>query len=366
VRIGLPAEIKDGERRVALVPGAVSQLIAAGHAVAVQAGAGAGCGFPDHEYAATGATIAGSTAAAFDADLVVKVKEIQAGEWHHLQPGGALFCYLHLPGDPVMANALLDRRITALAFETVEGADRRLVLLEPMSVIAGELAVPIAGYLLMSPQGGRGVILRDSRFVVLGAGAAGLAAATSAVAMGSQVTLLSRDGPRLLAARQKLGPAATVLAATSEQILAAISGADAVIGAVNVPGARTTRLLSRAAVKSMGAGAVLIDICIDGGGVADTSRATKHSAPTYVEEGVIHYAVANMPAAVPRSASLALSAAVLPYVEALAGKGLTRALREDTGFAAGLQLHGGQVTHGGIANAMGKACCDLDVLLHSC
>lgn len=366
MRIGVPAEVKDGERRVALVPRAVATLVAGGHEVVVQAGAGEGCGCPDSAYATAGARIVESAAAAFDADLVVKVKEIQTGEWRHLRPGGTLFCYLHLLADPAMAGELLARRMTALAFETVESRGGRLPLLEPMSVMAGELSAPIIGHLLMTPQGGRGVAMRDARVVVLGAGAAGLAAARAAAALGARVTLLSRDGPRLRAVAETLRDQAAVLPATNERVVAAVADSDAVIGAVNVPGTRTPQLLSREAVRSMGRGAVLVDICIDGGGVAETSRPTSHPHPTYVEEAVTHYAVANMPAAVPQSASAALSMAVLPYVEQLCRLGLTQALREDAGLAAGLQLHGGHVTHASVASALGKAHRDLDALLFSC
>ncbi len=365
-RIGVPAEIKDGEHRVALVPQAVARLVAAGHELIVQTGAGARCGFPDGAYTAAGAMLAASPAAAFDADLVVKVKEIQPGEWRNLRHGGALFCYLHLPADPEMAEALLSCRMTALAFETVADHAGGLPLLAPMSAIAGELSIPIIGHLLMTPQGGRGVALRDAHIVVLGAGTAGLAAARAASALGAKVTLLSRKGRRLQAAREALPANAAVLPAATDAISTAVARADAVVSAINVPGARTTRLLSRSMVRSMGAGAVLIDICIDGGGVADTSRPTSHSAPTFVDEGVTHYAVANMPAAVPRSASLALSDAVLPYVESICRLGLTQALQDDAGLANGLHMHGGYYMHAAVAASLGQSHRDLDALLFAC
>ncbi len=366
MKIGLPAEIKDGERRIALLPEAVGKLAAAGHEIVVEAGAGARCGFGDALYLAQGARIVATAAGAFDADLVVKVKEIQPGEWQHLRPSSMLFCYLQLITGGEMAGALLQKRVTGLSFETVEGAEGGLPLLKPMSVIAGELAMPIAAHLLMTPQGGRGVMLRDARVVILGAGSAGRAAASVAAQLGADVTLLSRAGKRLEQARGQLPAAISIQPVSGQALAEALQDADVLIGAINVPGAPTPKLVSRDALRTMGPGAVFIDICIDGGGVAESSRPTKHSAPTFVDEGVIHYCVANMPAAVPQSASRALSAAIIPYVESLAANGLTRALRADPGLAAGLQTHGGQVTNAGVAAALGRPYCDLDALLHSC
>lgn len=371
--IGLPREIKDGERRVALTPDAIGLLVATGNAVRVENGAGAGAGFSDAGYAAAGAEMVDSAAKAFDAELVVKVKEIQSGpasEWQLLNPGGMLFCFLQLGADPFMAHELLARRVTGIAFETVEDASKRLAILAPMSVISGELAIPIAANLLMTSNGGRGVAIGDARVVILGAGNAGAAAARTAIALGADVTVISRVGPRLAALAHRLGSSARTMAMQPAALAAATKEADVVIGAVNVPGAATPKLLMQSDVSAItanrGAGAVLIEICIDGGGVAETSHQTYHSAPTYVEEGVTHYCVANMPAAVPHSASLALSAVVLPHVMALAGKGLTQALRDDDGLAAGLQIHGGQVTHPAIARELKRPHRDLDAMLFSC
>jgi len=364
--IGLPREIKDGERRVALTPAAVGALRAHGHVVRVHAGAGAGAGFADADYMAAGATLVSNAAAAFDVDLVVKVKEIQTGEWNHLRPDSTLFSFLHLAGDPLMANALLARRVTGIAFETVADASRRLAILGPMSVIAGELAVQIGANLLMAPNGGRGVAIGDGRVVIVGAGNAGAAAATTALALGADVTVLARVGQRLALLAHKLGSSARTIAITPEALAFALKGADLVIGAVNVTGSATPKLLTRAHLQAMGQGAVLIEICIDGGGISETARATSHSLPTYVEEGVVHYCVANMPAAVPRSASMAISTALQPYLLALADKGLRQALKDDAGLAAGLQMHGGRITHAAVAKELGLPCVDLDALLFSC
>ncbi|MEO8102861.1 MAG: alanine dehydrogenase [Betaproteobacteria bacterium] len=368
--IGVPKEIKDGERRVALTPAAVASLVLAGHLLKMERGAGSGSGFVDAEYVAAGAEIVGGAVQAFDADLVVKVKEIQTDEWRLLNPGGMLFSFLHLGADAFMAHELLARRITGIAFETVEDASKRLAILAPMSVIAGELAIPIAANLLMTPHGGRGVTIADARVVILGAGSAGSAAARIALALGADVSVISRVGPRLAALAHKLGSSARTMAMHPVTLAEATRDADVVVGAVNVPGAATPKLLTHECMRAMsahkGPGAVLVEICIDGGGVAATSRPTYHSAPTYVEEGVTHYCVANIPAAVPRSASLALSAAVLPYVAALAAKGLARALRDDDGLAAGLQIHAGQVTHPLIARELKRPHRDLDAMLFSC
>lgn len=368
--IGLPREIKDGERRVPLTPDAIASLVAAGNTVRVENGAGAGAGFSDADYAAAGAEMVDSAAKAFDAELVVKVKEIQTNEWLLLHPGGMLLSFLHLCADAFMAHELLARRITGISFETVEDASKRLAILAPMSVISGELAIPIAANLLMTSNGGRGVAIGDARIVILGAGSAGAAAARTAIALGADVTVISRVGPRLAALAHKLGSSARTMAMHPVALAAAIKNADVVIGAVNVPGAATPKLLMRDDVRAItagnGPGAVLIEICIDAGGIAETSRRTYHSAPTYVDEGVTHYCVANMPAAVPHSASLALSAAVLPRVAALAEKGLIRALRDDDGLAAGLQIHGGQVTHAAIARELKRPHRNLDAMLFSC
>ena len=368
--IGLPKEIKDGERRVALTPAAIASLVATGNSVRVESGAGAGCGYADGDYIAAGAVMVDSAAKAFDAELVVKVKEIQPDEWRLLNAGGMLFSFLHLGAGDSMAHELLARRITGIAFETVEDSSKRLAILAPMSVIAGELAIPIAANLLMASNGGRGVTIRDARIVILGAGNAGVAAARTGIALGAEVTVISRVGPRLAALAHKLGSSARTMAMQATTLAAALTEADVVIGAVNIPGAPSPKLLRRDDIRAMtackGPGAVLVEICIDGGGVAETSYETTHSSPTYVEEGVTHYCVANMPAAVPRSASNALSAAVLPYVMSLAGKGLTRALRDDIGLAAGLHIHGGQITHAALATELKQPYHDLDAMLFSC
>jgi alanine dehydrogenase len=364
--IGLPREIKESERRVALTPDAVRALHEHGHAVRVHTGAGSGAGFADAEYTTAGAAIVSNAAATFDVDLVVKVKEIQTDEWKHLRPDSMLFSFLHLSADPVMAKELLARRVTGIAFETIEDSSRRLAILSPMSVIAGEMAIQIGANLLLAPNGGRGVAVADARVVIIGAGNAGAAAARMALALGADVTVLAPVGQRLALLAHKLGMNARTIAINPEALSVALSGADLVIGAANVTGRATPKLLTRAHLQSMGQGAVLIEICIDGGGISETAHATTHAAPTYIEEGVVHYCVGNMPAALPRSASIAISNAVLPYLSALANKGLRQAMRDDAGLMAGLQMHGGRITHAAVAAELGLPSVDLDALLFSC
>lgn len=363
--VGVPKEIKDGERRVGMTPDGVRELAACGHSVRVQAGAGAGVGFGDTIYAQAGATIVASARAAFDADLVVKVKEIQTGEWRELRPDTTLFCFQHLQSDGEMARELLARRITAIAYETVTAMkEGGLPILAPMSAIAGELAILIGANLLTSPQGGSGMLIRDARVLVVGAGKVGEAAARTAAALGAQVALLARNVEKARAFATEIG--ATLDIATRDSATQRAATSDLIVGAVNLPGERTPKLLTREAVRSMRRGSVIVDVCIDGGGIAETSYPTVHSSPTYIEEGVVHYCVPNMPAAVARSATLALTAAAMPHVLALANKGIWTALREDDGLAAGLHMAAGRITHPAVAAALGLDCSPSDALLHAC
>ena len=366
MRIGVPREIKDGERRVALVPDAVRDLIAAGQMVVVESGAGAAAGFGDADYAAAGGQVATSAAEAYACDLVVKVKELQAAELPLLQAGSMLMGFLHLGADQETCRHLLDRRLTAIAYETIADANSELPILKPMSQMAGKLAIMVGQHQLLAPQGGRGLMMADARVVVFGAGSAGAAAATLAVTLGADVTVASRYGPRLASLAHRLGSKARTLAVENVDAGKLVEQADLVIGAAHSAGRATPVLLSAAQVRGIGAGAVLIEVGIDAGGIAHTSHPTSHTAPTFVAEGVTHYCVPNMPAAIPRSASLAISAAVLPYIKSIAKAGLTEALRTDPGLAGGLQMHGGYMTHSEIAARHGLPSRDVDALLHSC
>jgi alanine dehydrogenase len=365
VIIGVPKEIKDGERRVVLTPGAVSRLVTAGHTLRIQAEAGDGAGYGDAEYLAVGAQIVANAAHAFDADLVIKVKEIQTDEWRHLRAGGTLFSFLHLGADPQMAYELLNRRMTGIAFETVSNQHGNLPILAPMSAMAGEMAISIAANLLLATDdgqhSGKGLLMRDAKVLIIGAGNAGLATAHAANVLGAKVCVAGRsERPASLPVEIEY------MLANREAIAQRACAADVVIGAINTPGKPTEKLLTRADIAAMQRKSVLIEICIDGGGIAETSRPTYHAAPTYLEEGVIHYCVANMPAAVPRSASNAISAAVLPYALSLANNGLLSALRHDDGLARGVQMHNGEVTNAGVAAQLGLAHLDLEAVLFAC
>lgn len=327
MKIGIPRETKEGELRVGLAPHHVATLVGDGHELLVESGAGAGIGFDDDAYRAAGATVAGAPEA-WNADLVVKVKEIQDEDLAHLRAGQALFCFHHLPGEPGRTRHLARRGVTAIAFEMVRDSNGDFPLLAPMSAIAGRMAVEVGvEYLRRAPR----------RVLVLGAGHAGSSAAQAARDVGASVEVLRRA------------------TATPEAVERLALEADLVVGAVFVPASPTPKLLPRSLVARMKRGAVIVDISIDAGGVAETSRPTTHAAPTYVEEGVIHYCVANMPAAVPREGAAALADAVLPFARELAGKGIARAVRENPALRAGVLLWNGRVNHRGIAGEAGLA-----------
>jgi alanine dehydrogenase len=340
MRIGIPAETKQGERRVALLPDAVALLVRDGHEVRVEAGAGRGIGEDDAAYRSAGASIA-STSDAWDVDLVVKVKEVQAADLPHLRRGQAIFSYHHLPGEPQRTRSLAAREITAIAFEMVRDGAGEFPLLACMSVIAGRMAIDIGAQLLGA---------RLSRALVLGAGHAGLSAARAAAARGVHVTLLTRSQRSRDVARNA-GFECDL--SSPDEVRRQALAADLIVGAVFAPGEPTPKLLARSLVRAMKLGAVIVDISIDAGGVAETSRATTHESPTYVEEGVVHYCVANMPAAIPREGAQSLSAAVAGYVRELAGKSIERAVRENAALCAGVLLWQGRVSHAGIAAEAG-------------
>lgn len=345
MRVGIPREVKEGEKRVALGLHEVTQLVADGHDVRVEAGAGLGVGHADAAFLQAGAKVT-PAAEAWEAELVVKVKEIQDADLAHLRRGSALFCFHHLPGEPERVRALAARGVTAIAFEMVRDAAGDFPLLAPMSVIAGRMAAEVgAEHLGRAPASA----------LVLGAGHAGTQAARALAEAGARVTLLTRSDASREAARVQLPPGVAVDLASAAAIERAALDADIVVGAVFVPGAPTPKLIARALVARMRRGAVIVDVSIDAGGVAETSRPTTHAAPTYVEEGVVHYCVGNMPAARPREAAAALARALVPYVRALAGKGIARALREDPALRAAVLLWKGRITHRGIAQEAGLA-----------
>ena len=329
MRVGVPSEIKVHEYRVGLTPGAVREYVAAGHQVVVQSGAGAGIMANDDAYRAAGAEIAATAQEIFaGCDMIVKVKEPQPSEWVQLRPGQLLFTYLHLAPDPEQAKGLVASGCTAIAYETVTDDRGALPLLAPMSEVAGRLAIEAAGQAMRRSEGGAGILLGGvpgvaaGRVTVLGGGVVGTHAARMAVGLGAEVTIVDRSIPRLRQLDDMFNGRVRTRYSTLETIDHEISVADAVIGAVLIPGASAPRLVTREMLKRMKPGSVLVDVAIDQGGCFETSRATTHAEPTYVVDGIIHYCVANMPGAVPQTSAAALNNATLPYGLALANKGV--------------------------------------------
>lgn len=356
--IGVPREIKEQEYRVALLPSAAYQLTRRGHTIVVERGAGAGAGFPDREYEHAGAKFVDSHGAVFEqADLVVKVKEPLPNEFSLLRPGQLLFTYLHLAASKLLTQGLMKSGVTALAYETVE-VNRRLPLLEPMSEIAGRMSVLVGGYFLAKHFGGSGVLLGGvpgvlpGKVLVLGGGAAGVNAARMAQGLGADVTILEVDLERMRFLDITLHTAHT-LYSNEAHLLEQLPHVDLLIGAVLVPGARAPKLISREMLARMRPGSVLVDIAIDQGGCAETSRATTHQMPVFVEEGVTHYCVANMPGAYARTATQALTNVTYRYIETLADHGLAEACRHQPALISGINVMNGQVTHKAVADAHG-------------
>ena len=357
--VGVPSEIKVHEYRVGLTPGAVREYVAHGHQVVVQSGAGAGIMSGNDAYRAAGATIAETAAEIFSkADMIVKVKEPQPGEWVQLRPDQLLFTYLHLAPDPEQAKGLIASGCTAIAYETVTDDKGTLPLLAPMSEVAGRLAIEAAGEAMRRSEGGAGILLGGvpgvpaGRVCVLGGGVVGTHAARMAVGLGAEVTIVDRSIPRLRQLDEMFNGRVRTRYSTLETIDLEISIADAVIGAVLIPGASAPKLVTRDMLKRMKPGSVLVDVAIDQGGCFETSHATTHAEPTYVVDGIIHYCVANMPGAVPQTSAAALNNATLPYGLALADKGLD-AIRADKGLLNGLNIHKGQVTSEAVAESLG-------------
>ena len=360
MKIGVPKEIKIHEYRVGLVPAGVRELVGAGHQVLVQARAGSGIGFEDPHYRAAGASIAASAAEIFAAtDLIVKVKEPQLAECKLLRPGQTLFTYLHLAADREQAIALIASGATAIAYETVTAPDGSLPLLTPMSEVAGRMSVQVGANCLLKANGGSGVLLggvpgvAPAKVVILGGGVSGTHAAEMAVGLRADVTVVDRSVKRLRELSSAFGNQLKTAYSTAHAIEELVRDADLLIGAVLIAGAAAPKLVTRSMVKTMKPGAVVVDIAIDQGGCIETSRPTTHAEPTYVLDGVIHYCVTNMPGAVPRTSTVALTNATLPYVKALADHGWRQAILRDGGLAQGLNVHAGHVTHEAVARALG-------------
>ncbi len=365
MRVGVPREIKNNEYRVGLTPQSVRELTARGHSVLVEREAGAGIGATEDEYRAAGAEVADSADEIFaQADLIVKVKEPLGSEGRKLRPGQVLFTYLHLAPNPVQASELVASGAIGIAYETVTSESGRLPLLAPMSEVAGRMSVQVAAHFLEKPQGGRGVLLSGvpgvaaANVVILGAGVVGSNAALVAVGMGAQVTVLNREADQLRQLESRHGSRVRTLLSTRGAVEEVVRSADVVIGAALVPGALAPKLVSREMLATMRSGAVLVDVSIDQGGCFETSRPTTHSDPVFVEDGIVHYCVANMPGAVPRTSTYALNNATLPFVLALADHGWKVALERDPHLRDGLHVCRGRVTNRQVADALGMTWSD--------
>ena len=369
MRIGVPTEIKSHERRVGMVPSSVRELVSHCHQVLVQSGAGLGVGADDETYIAAGAEIASDAAAVFAAaDMIVKVKEPQAGEIAMLRDGQLLFTYLHLAPDLAQTTGLMASGATCIAYETVTDANGRLPLLTPMSQVAGRLAIQAGAWCLESAHGGSGTLLggvpgvASGKVVVIGGGVVGLNAIEMAIGLGASVTVLDRDLETLDRLSHRFGASLETVFSTKAALEDLVVNADLVVGAVLVAGASAPKLVTRDMVARMKPGSVLVDVAIDQGGCFETSRATTHDEPTYVIDDVVHYCVANMPGAVPRTSTAALNNVTLPFAIRLADHGVD-ALRRDPNFLAGLNVHQGQLTNEAVGVAHGMDWVDPAVAL---
>jgi alanine dehydrogenase len=368
--IGIPKEIKDNEYRVSLTPGGTETLIQAGHQVLVQAGAGEGSGFPDEEYAEAGAQIMSDAAQTWNqAEMVMKVKEPLPQEFEFLHEGLLLYTYLHLAAEPEVTKQLLERKTTGIAYETVQLPNGSLPLLTPMSEVAGRMAVQVAAHYLEKMNGGRGKLLggvpgvRPSDVVIIGGGTVGINAAMMALGMGAHVIIIDINADRLRYLDEVLHGNLTTLSSNPRNIADAVRRADVVIGGVLLPGAKAPRLATREMIKTMKPGSVVVDVAIDQGGCIETAHPTSHSDPVFVVDGVVHYCVTNMPGAVPRTSTYALSNATLPYALKLANLGFVEAVKSDSALAKGVNTYAGYVTCEGVAIAHGLECQSLDELI---
>jgi alanine dehydrogenase len=359
MRVGVPAEIKDNENRVACIPGGVARLIGAGHEVVVQTDAGLGSGFSNEDYIAAGATMVDTAAEVFgQADMIMKVKEPQPVEYPLIRPDQLVFTYFHFAASEDLTRGMLDTGSTCIAYETIEDRQGRLPLLTPMSEVAGRMAAQVGVNYLQKPFGGRGVLVGGvpgvpaSDVVVIGGGVVGTQAAWMAAGLGAKVTILDVDLDRLRYLDEVMPPNVSTVASHPETIHAWCKRADLLIGAVLIEGAKAPTLVPRSYLADMKDGAVIVDVAVDQGGCVETCHPTTHSDPTYVVDGVLHYCVANMPGAVPRTSTYALTNATMPYALRLANSGL-EALRADPGFGLGVNVMAGNVTYEAVAAAFG-------------
>lgn len=363
--IGVPKEIKSHEYRVGLTPGSVRELVQNGHKVMIETNAGQGIGYDDEAYQAAGASIAKTAGDIFaDAQMIVKVKEPQVSECKQLRAGQILFTYLHLAPDPEQAKLLQASGCIAIAYETVTDKQGRLPLLQPMSEVAGRLSIQAGAHCLEKQRGGRGVLLggvpgvAPARVLVIGGGVVGTNAIRMAVGMEANVTVVDKSLPRLKELDDQFGSRLNTIYSTDHAINHYSANADLIIGAVLIPGGSAPKLIKNEHLKGMKPGSVIVDVAIDQGGCCESSHPTTYDAPTYVTEGVVHYCVANMPGGVPRTSTLALNNATLPYTLNIANRGYQQALRDDQGLRDGLNVCEGKITHQEVANALNVPCID--------
>ncbi len=359
MNVGIPTEIKADERRVSLTPAGVAALRAHGHLAIVQAGAGVGSGFTDHDYRKAGASIAADARTVWlRADLILKVKEPQPPEYPLMRPGQIVFTYLHLAADPRLSRELIRRKVTAVGYETIQLEDSSLPLLAPMSEVAGRLAIQAGSWCLQARSGGRGVLLsgasgvRPGKVVVLGGGISGLNACRVAAGVGAEVTIMDINPIRLRYLSDLLGGRVTTVMSNRATLEEEVTNCDLVVGAVLVPGARAPRLLSARMVSRMRPGAAIVDLSIDQGGIAETSEPTTHARPTFIRNGVVHYCVTNMPAMVPHTSTYALTNATLTYALEIADRGILEAGLQNSAIRHGLNTFDGHVVHPAVAQAL--------------
>ena len=367
--IGVPKEVKDHESRVGIVPSGVKALVDAGHRVLVQAGAGALSSMPDEDYKAAGAEIVPTAADSWRADMVVKVKEPVQQEYQFFREELVLFTYLHLAPLPDLTETLLKKKVVGIAYETIRDRNKTLPLLTPMSEVAGRMSVQVGAAYLEKERGGRGVLLGGvpgvppAQVTIIGGGIVGTNAAKMALGMGAIVTLIDLNLNRLREIDDIFNGRVFTLASNSYHIARSTQHADLVIGGVLIPGAAAPKLVTRQMVSKMKTGAVIVDVAIDQGGCIETAHPTTHSDPAYVVDGVVHYCVTNMPAAVPHTSTLALTNATFPYVMKLAEMGPAKAIRNDSGIREGVNTFRGQVTYPGVAQSQNRQAADVTALL---
>ena len=360
MKIGVPKEIKTLEFRVGMTPAGVHELVSDGHEVIVETNAGEGIGVTDAEFESAGATVVSTAEEVFAAaEMIIKVKEPQLNECTMLRPGQVLFTYLHLAADPAQAEALVKSGATAIAYETVTAPDGSLPLLTPMSEVAGRLSIQAGAFALQKANGGSGKLLggvpgvKPAKVLIIGGGVSGMNAADMAIGLGADVTIVDRSLPRLRELDDIWGGRVHTVYSTKHAIDELAPESDLIVGAVLVAGAAAPKLVSAQNVKDMQAGSVMVDISIDQGGCFETSRPTSHAEPTYVVDGVVHYCVTNMPGAVPRTSTYALTNATLPFIKELANLGWKNAMLRDPHLANGLNVHAGHVNHEAVARALG-------------